>query len=97
MKRYMRYFLSLLVLFCLVSTMWAEKPVSDDEIYNNVKIRLAGDRDVKGGGIDVTVQSGVVTLKGTVETDNAKSKAEKLTKKVKGVKQVINQLQVAPK
>jgi len=77
--------------------MWAEKPVSDDEIYNNVKIRLAGDRDVKGGGIDVTVQSGVVTLKGTVETDNAKSKAEKLTKKVKGVKQVINQLQVAPK
>ena len=93
----MRYFLSLLVLFCLVSTMWAEKPVSDDEIYNNVKIRLAGDRDVKGGGIDVTVQSGVVTLKGTVETDNAKSKAEKLTKKVKGVKQVINQLQVAPK
>lgn len=93
----MRYFLSLLVLFCLVSTMWADKPVSDDEIYNNVKIRLAGDRDVKGGGIDVTVQSGVVTLKGTVETDNAKSKAEKLTKKVKGVKQVINQLQVAPK
>jgi len=93
----MRYFLSLLVLFCLISTMWADKPVSDDEIYNNVKIRLAGDRDVKGGGIDVTVQSGVVTLKGTVETDNAKSKAEKLTKKVKGVKQVINQLQVAPK
>ncbi|MGH9663446.1 MAG: BON domain-containing protein [Bryobacteraceae bacterium] len=80
-----------------MSAIWADKPVSDDEIYNNVKIRLAGDRDVKGGGIDVVVQNGVVTLKGKVDTDGAKSRAEKLTKKVKGVKQVVNQLQVAPK
>ena len=93
----MRYFLSFFLVFCLVSTIWADKPVSDDEIYNNVKIRLAGDRDVKGGGIDVVVQHGVVTLKGKVDTDGAKSRAEKLTKKVKGVKQVVNQLQVAPK
>lgn len=93
----MRYFLSLFLVFCLVSTMWADKAVSDDEIYNNVRIRLAGDRDVKGGGIDVAVKDGVVTLKGKVDTDNAKARAEKLTKKVKGVKQVVNQLQVAPK
>ena len=93
----MRYFLSFFLVFCLVSTMWAEKAVSDDEIYNNVKIRLAGDRDVKGGGIDVVVKSGVVTLNGKVDTANAKSRAEKLTKKVKGVKQVVNQLQITPR
>jgi osmotically-inducible protein OsmY len=93
----MRYVLSLFLVFCLVSTIWADKPVSDDEIYNNVKIRLAGDRDVKGGGIEVAVQSGTVTLKGKVDSDNAKARAEKLTKKVKGVKQVVNQLHVTPK
>ncbi|MEO7146224.1 MAG: BON domain-containing protein [Bryobacteraceae bacterium] len=92
--RYVRYFL---LLFCLMAMARAEKPASDDLIYNQVKIKLAGDRDVKGGGIDVNVQSGVVTLKGRVDTDRAKSRAEHLTKKVKGVKQVIDQLQVQSK
>ncbi len=74
----------------------ADKTVSDDAIYDNVRIRLASDRDVKGGGADlkVDVKQGVVTLAGSVETQRQKDKAAKLAKKVKGVKQVINNLEV---
>ena len=38
------------------------------------------------------VKQGVVTLGGTVETQRQKDKATKLAKKVKGVKQVVNNI-----
>lgn len=56
--------------------------------------RLAADRDVKGGGIDVEVSNGVVTLRGKVREARQKEKAERVTKKVKGVKQVVNELKL---
>ena len=58
--------------------------------------KLANDPDVKGGALEVDVQNGVVTLKGTVSKEKLKQKAEALTKKVKGVKSVNNQLVVKP-
>jgi hyperosmotically inducible periplasmic protein len=70
---------------------------NDDRIYDQVRIRLTGDPDVKGGiGLDVTVKDGVVTLKGRVDTEKAKNRATKLSKKVKGVKDVDNELTVGP-
>ena len=72
----------------------SKPPLTDDSITDQVRLRLAGDSEVKGGGIDVEVKDGVVTLKGPVDTDKARSKAEKLTKHVKGVKSVVNQLTV---
>jgi osmotically-inducible protein OsmY len=75
----------------------AEKQVSDDEIYDNVRRRLANDPDVKGGTFDVKVEAGVVTVQGVVEKDKFRTKAEKLAKKVRGVKQVVNRIQVKPK
>jgi hyperosmotically inducible protein len=73
-----------------------KQPVSDDAIFDNVRIKLASDRDVKGGGntLKVDVKQGVVTLSGSVETQRQKDKAAKLAKKVKGVKQVVNDLEV---
>jgi osmotically-inducible protein OsmY len=59
-------------------------------------MRLAGDADVKGGALEVSVKDGEVTIKGRVDTDKGKSKATKLAKKVKGVKGVDNQLSVGP-
>jgi osmotically-inducible protein OsmY len=69
-------------------------PSLDDEIFDNVRRRLANDPDVRGGALQVDVKDGVVTLRGKVEKDRAKQKAEKLAKKVKGVKSVVNQLVV---
>jgi osmotically-inducible protein OsmY len=68
------------------------KHSDDDRIYDEVRRKLANDLDVKGAGIDVAVKSGVVTLSGKVHTEHGKEKAEKLTKKTKGVTSVVNNL-----
>ena len=49
---------------------------------------------MKGGALAVESKQGVVTLGGTVETERQKDKATKLTKKVKGVKQVVNNIEI---
>lgn len=69
---------------------------TDDRIYDQVRMRLTTDADVKGGGLDVSVKDSVVTLKGRVDTEKGKNRATKLSKKVKGVKEVDNQLMVGP-
>jgi osmotically-inducible protein OsmY len=70
------------------------KPVSDDAISDNVRQRLASDADVRGAALDVTVKDGVVTIKGRVHTEKGRKKATELTKKVKGVVNVDNQLKL---
>ncbi len=71
-----------------------EKITTDDAIYDNVRRKLASDPVVKGGGLQVDVKQGVVTLHGTVEEQKQKDKATKLAKGIAGVKSVDNQLQV---
>src|SRR5438874_9595172 len=39
-------------------------PITDDTITDQVKIKLAGDHVVKGGGLGVNVVNGVATLTG---------------------------------
>ena len=58
---------------CLIASVClaADKPVSDDAIYDKVRISLASDIDVKGGNLKVDVKEGVVTLAGTVESQRA--------------------------
>jgi osmotically-inducible protein OsmY len=81
------------------SIAYAQKPApasADDRISDQVRMRLATDPDVKGGALDVTVQDGVVTIKGRVDTEKGRDRATKLAKKVKGVKDVDNELVVGP-
>ena len=73
-----------------------QKTVPDDRISDQVRMKLATDADVKGGALDVTVKDGVVTIKGRVDTEKGKTKATKLAKKIKGVKEVDNELVVGP-
>jgi len=83
----------LLAFFVLAGACLAKQaPITDDSLYNQVKIKLAGDQVVKGGGLDVDVKDGVVTLGGSVENPQQKERAEKLVKKMKGVKQVVNKI-----
>ncbi len=71
---------------------------SDDRIHDLVMVKLAGDQLVAGAGrIEVFVEGGVVTLKGRVESDQQRGRAERLAKKVKGVKSVNNQIKVEPR
>jgi osmotically-inducible protein OsmY len=89
----MRY-LSLLLILLLIVPLFAQNTHADDQIYDEVRRRLANDVDVKGGGLEVIVKNGVVTLRGRVHDNKAKEKAEKLTKKVKGVTGVTNELKL---
>ena len=91
----LRTTLSFLLILALVSpVLAASKQVDDNVLYDTVKRKLANDQLVKGGNLDVDVKSGVVTIKGAVEYDNQKARAEKLTKKIAGVKSVVNQITV---
>ena len=86
---------SFLLIFALVFPLVAApKQVDDNVLYDSVKRKLANDQLVKGGALEVEVKSGVVTIKGSVEFDNQKARAEKLAKKVSGVKSVVNQITV---
>jgi len=76
---------------------FADKAMSDDLIYDNVKRRLAEDSNVKGGGLDIDVKQGVVTLRGKLETQRQIDKATKIAKKVNGVKKVVNEIQLSLK
>jgi osmotically-inducible protein OsmY len=85
------------LMLALVAGAWgASKPPDDNFIYDSVRERLASDVVVKGGAIDLDVKDGVVTLKGRVQEAKQKAKAESIAKKVKGVKSVINNLQITP-
>jgi hyperosmotically inducible periplasmic protein len=87
---------SLLMAFLLFAAcLPAEKmAVSDDAISDMVRRKLANDPDVKGGRLSVEVKDGVVTLAGQVEQPKFKNKAEKLARKIRGVKSVVNNLTV---
>ncbi len=93
-------FLSLLMLLTLaVSPLLAEKdkgPVSDDVIVDQVRVRLADDAEVGGQPILVDAHSGMVVLTGKVVNEKLKTKAEKISKKVKGVTGVDNKLVISP-
>lgn len=86
--------LAILLLSGVAVALTDEKQISDDSIYDNVRRKLASDPLVKGGALEVDVQQGVVTLKGSVEQEKQKTKAGKIAKKVDGVKRVVNQLEV---
>jgi osmotically-inducible protein OsmY len=85
----------LLLVTLAVPMLVAQKPpVSDDAISDNVRQRLASDADVRGAALDVTVKDGIVTIKGRVHTEKGRKKATEITKKVKGVVNVDNQLKL---
>jgi osmotically-inducible protein OsmY len=91
-----RLLLPLVLFFTLVATaLAAGKPVSDDFLVDTIRQKLAADQVVKGGAIEVVVKDGAVILRGTVDEDRQKSKAEKIAKKTNGVKSVVNELKIA--
>lgn len=92
----MRYIRVLLFAAVLAAPALPAGPVSDDELYDKVRIVLANDSGVKGGAIEVKVAQGTVELNGHVRTEKQKAKAEKTAKKVKGVQKVVNNLKVTP-
>lgn len=66
--------------------------VTDTAITAKVKATLMGEDGLKNSKISVTTTNGVVTLKGSASSSDAKVAAEKAAKSVEGVKSVDNNL-----
>ena len=87
---------ALIAVLFLQTVSFAKDPkvMTDDTITDQVRIKLAGDPVVKGGGLEVKVEKGVATLTGSVELPKQKEKAAAVARKVKGVKQVVNNIEI---
>src|SRR5258708_21768257 len=86
--------LTVLIEFLLIAGLMAPAlRANDDDIYDHVNQKLNADVDIHGR-VKIEVKNGVVTLTGTVHTEKAKDKAAKLTKKVPGVKDVVNKIEI---
>lgn len=67
---------------------------SDSRIQEDICDRLADDDYLDASDVEVKVENGEVVLNGTVESRNAKRRAEDLVESISGVKQVQNNLRV---
>jgi hyperosmotically inducible protein len=72
----------------------AKSEVSDSWLTAKTKIALFADERVKGRQVGVETVKGVVTLRGKVDSDEAKAAAASLAQGIEGVKSVRNDLQV---
>ena len=70
----------------------AKRATKNAALTGKVKSALAADVGLKTVRIDVDSEDGVVTLKGRVDSEDTKHRAEATAKKVSGVTQVRNEL-----
>jgi hyperosmotically inducible protein len=68
--------------------------IDDGTLTSYVKTKLAGDRLATLTRVGVETNNGVVYLTGEVETAEQRSRIGSLASEVKGVKKVVNNLQV---
>jgi hyperosmotically inducible periplasmic protein len=96
MTRVLRGLLAVAMFGTLTAGSVRAEQVSGHETLNQaaeIQARLQKDPDLKNNHIDVTVDNGIATLKGTVDTDNEKAQAARLSM-IKGIVGVQNQLDV---
>lgn len=72
-----------------------ENPFGDEWLTTKIQSKFYLEESVKGADINVDTREGVVTLKGTVPSVEAKQTAEQIARGTAGVQRVDNQLQVA--
>ena len=70
--------------------------LDDAWIHTKIVAKLIGDTQTPEGKINVDVVDGAVTLRGEIDTAEAKAEAERVAKETDGVKKVTNQLKVVP-
>jgi hyperosmotically inducible protein len=70
--------------------------LEDSWLWFKTRSALATTSDLRDSTINVDVQNGVITLKGTVATGAEKTKAKQVADGIEGKKSVVDQLKVAP-
>ena len=78
-------------------TKAVKKDAKELWLESKVKYHLITADNVPASDVKVDVNRGVVTLHGKVETEAEKARAEETVRKIDGVREVKNMLQVVPK
>jgi hyperosmotically inducible protein len=95
-KFFAMVFLGLLLASCQAMTgKTAGENVDDATITASVKSQLVADKASNLVRVDVDTNKGVVYLNGTVDSPAQKTRAADLARRVKGVTNVVNNIQVA--
>ena len=76
------------------STQPMKEQVSDAGITSKIKAKFVADPQINPFNISVETEEGVVYLTGRVHTQQIKDEAERLALDTKGVRQVVNHIQV---
>src|SRR5438876_9482853 len=93
-----RFSLSLRILpvaLALALAVACTKPPNDTQVTSEIQSKLGADSGLQNKQITVQSDKGTVTLSGAVENDAQREAAAKYAASEPGVKQVINNLQVA--
>ena len=90
------YFSVVLLIATMGLTVACNQAPNDSQIQSQLQDKLKSDSGLQGKNLGVQSENGAVTLSGTVDNDAQRDAASRYAAAVPGVKQVINNLQVAP-
>ncbi len=90
------FVLGLLILGWSQPAMAQVNAVKDGWLVMKVHSEMVDEDVLSGSNIDVDVKHGVVTLQGTVPSEAARARAIECAKRNDGVKNVVDQLKIAP-
>ena len=96
MKTRLSFYVTAVVLFAaLVAAAGCSKAPNDAQITSDIQSKLNNDSGLQGKQLGVQSEGGTVTLSGTVDNDAEREAASRYAASAPGVKQVLNNLQVA--
>ena len=84
------------LLVALGLTVACSKAPNDAQITSDVQNKLNTDSGLQGKQLGVQAANGIVTLSGSVDNDAEREAAARYASSTEGVRQVVNNLQVAP-
>jgi hyperosmotically inducible protein len=74
----------------------ATREVTDSWLTLQTKLALLADERVSSGDVHVATQSGVITLRGKVDSEAEQQAAAEIARTIEGAREVSNQLTVVP-
>ncbi len=90
------YVSAITLLAILTVGVGCTKAPNDAQLTSDIQTKLASDSGLQGKQLGVKAEGGTVTLTGTVDNDAQRDAAARYAATEPGVKQIINNLQVAP-
>ena len=96
MKARVSFCVNMVVLLTVLAVaVGCTKAPDDAQITSNIQTRLSADSGLQGKQLGVQAANGTVTLSGVVDDENQREAAARYAASEPGVKQVVNNLQVA--